>query len=222
MKFNDILLFQNYTQDDAQLGLLKFEGGDCNSEKAYYGIDMTADENIDQSISVGSFEWNVKKSNDNVRGISTGSGMGKRFSFYLARKAFMDVSRINGNDVIESENVVTIAKYVPEDYNLPIFVVIHSDILQRPIRIISSWMITEVNKAAIKYAKSILRRGDKKGKKRVIEWKPPQNFEQTLEKGLSAQAKAEEIAIQEYAEEIASNGKEFIKWIEKKYNQEKI
>jgi hypothetical protein len=139
---SNISFDDNYSVEDAENSKLKYYGGNFDSNEAYFGIDLTADEVTHQTVSVDKFNWDVKHSNDCVRGKSDkGSGDGKFFSFYLARHVFKDALKINVKNIVSTKYDAIAGRIKPLGSTGYVAVVIflHSG------RIITSWCITDEN-----------------------------------------------------------------------------
>ncbi|MDR2793323.1 MAG: hypothetical protein LBB61_06610 [Treponema sp.] len=64
------LFHDNFTKDDKERGFPSYAGENPDSNGAYFGIDLIRNEKTHEAIVVNSFERDVKRSNDCVRGIS--------------------------------------------------------------------------------------------------------------------------------------------------------
>jgi len=62
-----------------------YEGGDPDSLDAYFSVDISGPEGED--VLVDNFVWSRRKSNENIK---DAHGKGKGFSFYYARRVFVD------------------------------------------------------------------------------------------------------------------------------------
>jgi hypothetical protein len=199
------------TEDDRFENRHIYRGGDPDSHEAYFGIDVTVDESRNELVTIETFNWDVKHSNDCVRGKSeTGSGKGEFFSFYLARKAFLDPDRINASKIIKSENAVIAAEVVPDRYDLPIIVVIHTD---------GKHIVTarcEVDKSDLRVTHAYYKRKygiDEKLDRRKIERTLPRRAVEQIEKGLEVKRLAKEEAVEAKALQVVENGKKFREFV---------
>lgn len=205
------LFESNVTEDDRFENRCIYRGDDPDSHEAYYGIDVTADESRNELVTVETLNWDVEHSNNCVRGKSdTGYGKGKFFSLYLARKAFLNPDRIDVSNIIKSENKVIAAEIVPDKYDLPVMIVVHTD----GKHIVTAWceMDTSDLRVTLAYYKKKHGIGEKLDKRKT-ELPLPRRVVEQIEKALEAQRQIQEEVIEKKALQVIENGKGFREFV---------
>jgi hypothetical protein len=217
MNFDKIagLFKDNVTEEDTFERYPVYCGSNVNSHEAYFGIDITKNEKTNETVIVDSFEWDVKHSNDCVRGKS-GSDDGKFFSFYLARNAFLDESKLNVTKLLKTKNNAIAAEVTPEEYGLPVMVVIHTKASEGRTRLVTAWCLLTEDQEFIADAYYQAKHGvPERLSNRKLENKLSKRALDAIEKGLQLKKNVMKNIIKRNTQQIIANGKKFQEFVKK-------